>query len=67
MHYTLITTKELQYLFWDVPEAMEKHTYVGGAAEGDANAGHGNHEDNNEQPFYTAKVQQEVVKQHYRL
>ena len=46
---------------------MEKHTNVGGAAEGDANAGHGNHEENNEQPFYTAEVLQEVVKQHCRL
>ena len=48
---------------------MAKHTYVGGAAEGDANAGHGNHEDNcyNEQHFYTAEVQQEIVKQHCRL
>ena len=62
----MITIKELQSLFWDVPEAMEKHTYVGGAAEGDADAGHGNHEDNNE-PFYTAEVQQEVVKQYGRL
>ena len=50
MHYTLITAKELQSLFRDVPEAVEKHTRVGGAAEGDANAVHGNHEDNNEQP-----------------
>ena len=67
MHYTLITAKELQPSFWHVPDAMEKHTYVGGAAEGDANAGHGNHEENNEQPFYTAEVLQEVVKQHCRL
>lgn len=37
---------------------MEKYTYVGGAAEGGANVGHGNHEDNNEELSYTAEVQQ---------
>ena len=65
----MTTAKELRSIFWDVPKAMAKHTYVGGAAEGDTNAGHGNHEDNcyNEQHFYTAEVQQEIVKQHCRL
>ena len=63
----MITAKELQSVFWDVPEAMDKHTYVGGAAEGDANAGHANHEDNNAEPVYTAEVQQQVAKQDCRL